>query len=139
MLFVLDIKAPTHGALTAAGIASLIVGALVLFNSPATPQFQRVSVPLVIVSSILTGGMFAAAVAFAIRAQRAPIRTGQEALDGQSGVVIDEIPAFGSGTVRVRGELWTAETAQGSAILPGSRVEVLQVEGNRLKVQEIAE
>ncbi len=139
VLFVLDIKAPTHGALTAAGIASLIVGALVLFNSPATPQFQRVSVPLVIVSSILTGGMFAAAVAFAIRAQRAPIRTGQEALDGQSGVVIDEIPAFGSGTVRVRGELWTAETAQGSAILPGSRVEVLQVEGNRLKVQEIAE
>lgn len=137
VLFVLDIKAPTHGALTAAGVASLIVGALVLFNSPATPQFQRVSVPLVIVSSVITGGMFAAAVAFAIRAQRAPIRTGQESLDGRRGVVIDEIPAFGTGTVRVGGELWSAESTQGIAIPTGSRVEVLQVEGNRLKVQEI--
>ena len=37
VLFVLDLKAPTHGALTAAGLASFIVGALVLFNSPGTP------------------------------------------------------------------------------------------------------
>jgi membrane-bound serine protease (ClpP class) len=53
VLFVLDIKAPTHGALTVAGLASFIIGALVLFNSPGTPNFQRVSVPLVIV----TGGV----------------------------------------------------------------------------------
>ena len=65
VLFVLDLKAPTHGALTAAGIASLIVGALVLFNSPATPEFQRVSVPLVVVTSLITGGTFAVALAFA--------------------------------------------------------------------------
>jgi membrane-bound serine protease (ClpP class) len=48
VLFLLDIKAPTHGALTAAGVASFIAGALVLFNSPGVPQFQRVSVPLVV-------------------------------------------------------------------------------------------
>src|SRR5574340_32885 len=41
VLFILDIKAPTHGALTAAGVGSFIVGALVLFNSPGTPQFQQ--------------------------------------------------------------------------------------------------
>lgn len=139
VLFVLDIKAPTHGALTAAGVVSSIVGALVLFNSPATPQFQRVSVPLVVVSSIITGGMFAAAVAFAIRAQSVPIRTGQESLIGRSGLVRAEIPAFGSGTVQVGGELWTAESAQNAAIPPGSRVAVMQVTGNRLIVQEIAE
>jgi membrane-bound serine protease (ClpP class) len=45
VLFILDVKAPTHGALTAAGVGSFIVGALVLFNSPGTPDFQRVSVP----------------------------------------------------------------------------------------------
>ncbi|MCK7467019.1 MAG: hypothetical protein MZU91_01925 [Desulfosudis oleivorans] len=39
VLFILDIKAPTHGALTTAGVASFIVGALVLFNSPGTPAF----------------------------------------------------------------------------------------------------
>ena len=48
VLFVLEIKAPTHGALTVAGVASFIVGALVLFNTPGVPEFGRVSVPLVI-------------------------------------------------------------------------------------------
>src|SRR5512142_763714 len=55
VLFILDIKAPTHGALTTAGVASFIVGALVLFNSVGTPQFQRVSVPLVIGFGIFLG------------------------------------------------------------------------------------
>jgi membrane-bound serine protease (ClpP class) len=55
VLFVLDLKAPTHGALTVAGIGSFIVGALVLFNSPEVPHFQRVSVPLVIGVSIVMG------------------------------------------------------------------------------------
>ncbi len=137
VLFVLDIKAPTHGALTAAGVGSLIVGALVLFNSPATPQFQRVSVPLVIVSSLITGGFFAVALAFAVRAQKTPVRTGREALVGRVGVVKDEIPAFGSGSVQAGGELWSAESALGTPISPGSRVEVLSVSGIRLKVKEI--
>ena len=137
VLFVLDIKAPTHGALTAAGVGSLIVGALVLFNSPSTPQFQRVSVPLVIVSSLITGGTFAVALAFAIRAQRVPVRTGAESMFGRVGLVKDEIPAFGSGSVQVGGELWSAVSAQGTPITPGSRVEILSVSGVRLKVQEI--
>ncbi len=137
VLFVLDLKAPTHGALTAAGVGSLVVGALVLFNSPTTPQFQRVSVPLVIISSLITGGIFAVALAFAVRAQRTPIRTGREALVGRVGVVKDEIPAFGAGSVQLGGELWSAESAQGGPITPGSRVEILHVTGIRLKVKEI--
>ncbi|MGW8249656.1 MAG: NfeD family protein, partial [Anaerolineales bacterium] len=75
VLFVLDIKAPTHGALTAAGIASLIAGALILFNSPGVPAFQRVSVPLVVGTSIATGMIFLGIVGFALRAQRVPVRT----------------------------------------------------------------
>ena len=55
VLFILDIKAPTHGALTAAGMVSLIVGALVMFNSPNVPDFQRVPVPLIIGASLSTG------------------------------------------------------------------------------------
>jgi len=34
--------------LTAAGVISLIVGSLVLFNTPETPSFQRVPVPLIV-------------------------------------------------------------------------------------------
>ncbi len=55
VLFILDIKAPTHGALTTAGVASFIVGGLVLFNSPGVPQFERVSVPLVVGVGIAIG------------------------------------------------------------------------------------
>ena len=136
MLFVLDIKAPTHGALTAAGVASLIVGALVLFNSPMTPQFQRVSVPLVVVSSVLTGLMFAGILIFALRAQKTPIRIGRESLKGKVGVVKEEIPVFGSGQVQVASERWTAEQVDGEDVLPvGTRVEVIEVQGIHLKVR----
>ncbi len=137
VLFVLDIQAPTHGALTAAGVGSLIVGALVLFNSPATPQFQRVSVPLVVASSLITGGLFAVALLFAVRAQSTPIRTGRESLIGRVGVVKEEIPNFGTGMVQVGGEFWGAERAEeGMPIPKGSRVEVIEVSGIRLRVRE---
>ena len=42
VLFILDIKAPTHGALTIAGTGSFIAGALVLFNSARVPTFGNV-------------------------------------------------------------------------------------------------
>jgi membrane-bound serine protease (ClpP class) len=136
VLFILDIKAPTHGALTVAGVTCLIIGALVLFNSPATPPTQRVSVPLVVAMSLITGGIFAAAVAFAIRAQKTPIRMGDAVLVGKTGTVKKEIPVFGSGQVQVASELWTAELAEGDKPLPvESRIEVVEVQGLRLRVK----
>ncbi len=138
VLFILDIKAPTHGALTAAGVGSLIVGALVLFNSPATPEFQRVSVPLVVVSSLITGGIFGLAILFAVRAQKTPIRMGQESLVGKMGIVKQDIPLRGTGQVQLASELWTAELAEGSEPLPkGTRIQVTAVQGIRLKVSAI--
>jgi len=138
VLFILDIKAPTHGALTSAGVISLIVGALVLFNAPATPQFQRVSVPLVVTSSLITGSIFAAALLIALRSQRVPIRTGREAMVGRIGKVTEEIPAIGSGMVRIGGELWRAESTQGSVLHLGARIQVTDVQGNRLQVHEVS-
>ncbi len=136
VLFVLDIKAPTHGALTAAGIATFIVGALVLFNSPGTPQFQRVSLPLVIIVAVLTGAGFGVIVGFGIRALRAPIRAGRETLVGKIGYARSDIHL--TGQVQVEAELWTAEAAEGSeTIREGDKVEVVQVEGLRLRVRKI--
>jgi membrane-bound serine protease (ClpP class) len=135
VLFILDIKAPTHGALTAAGVGSFIIGALVLFNSPGTPQFQRVSIPLVIIVSLLLGAMFAVILAIALRAQRAPILMGSESLSMKTGTVRDW--AGLSGQVQLGSELWSAESAQGSDhIRKGDTVEVVQVEGLRLKVKK---
>jgi len=136
VLFMLDIKAPTHGALTAAGIGSFIVGALVLFNSPGTPQFQRVSIPLVVIVGVLTGALFGVLVGFGIRALKAPIRSGRESLAGKTGTATSALDP--TGQVQLGSELWTAEAAEGSKkIRKGDKVEVVEVQGLRLKVRKI--
>jgi membrane-bound serine protease (ClpP class) len=135
VLFILDIKAPTHGALTAAGVGSLIVGALVLFNTPATPQFQHVSVPLVIGVSIASGFIFFGIMMIAVRAQKAPIRTGEESMSGRIGTARTDLSPKGS--VQVGGELWSAELEDDRERVPmGSRVQVVRVEGLRIIVRK---
>lgn len=134
-LFVLEVKAPTHGALTVAGIVSFVVGALVLFNSPGTPDFARVSIPGVILLAVILGGTFAVIVGFGIRALRAPIRVGEESFIGKTGTV--RIWSEAGGQVQVESELWSAEAAEGSKkIRKGDQVEVVEVKGLRLKVRK---
>lgn len=135
VLFVLDIKAPTHGALTIAGVASFIVGALVLFNSPSVPAVQRVSVPLVFGLGGLTALFFLTLLTFALRAQRVPVLTGRESITGRVGFARSDINP--RGTVQVGGEQWSAELSEpGAPISAGARVEVVSVKGLRLKVRQ---
>jgi membrane-bound serine protease (ClpP class) len=133
VLFFLDIKAPTHGALTVAGLASFIVGALVLFNSPVTPDFQRVSVPLVVGTGLFTAAGFITILSFALRAQKRPVQVGAEALIGETGYARSAIDS--SGTIHVSGELWSAQLEAGaSPIAEGDTVRVVGVQGLRLVV-----
>lgn len=133
-LFILEIKAPTHGALSAAGVGSFIIGALVLFNSPGTPEFLRVSVPLVIGTSIVTASLFLVIVIFALRAQRRRISVGVEALLGRIGTAHTDLNP--KGMIHVAGELWSAEMSDREQHLEaGKRAEVVAVEGLRLKVK----
>jgi membrane-bound serine protease (ClpP class) len=133
-LFVIDVKAPTHGALTAAGLGSFILGALVLFNSPGTPSFQRVSVPLVVTMGALMAAMFFVLLTFVWRAQRRPIAVGTTALVGRVGEVRQRLAPHGQ--VQVAGELWAAEIdPRDLALEEGTRVEVTGVDGLRLRVR----
>lgn len=137
VLFILDIKAPTHGALTVAGVASFIVGALVLFNSPGVPQFQRVSVPLVIGTGFVIGLMFMVLLMFALRALHVPIRAGVESLVGKMGTARTAVAGSG-GQVQLGSELWSAEVVDDSEVIgKGDKVEVVEVKGLRLKVRRI--
>lgn len=134
VLFFLEIKAPTHGALTVAGLASFIVGALVLFNSPVTPDFQRVSVPLVIGAGLFTAAGFITIITFALRAQKRPVQVGAEALIGVTGYARSAIDP--TGTIHVSGELWSAQLGSGaSPIADGVNVRVVGVQGLRLLVR----
>jgi membrane-bound serine protease (ClpP class) len=137
VLFILDIKAPTHGALTVAGVASFIIGALVLFNSPGTPDFQRVSVPLVVGVGISIGLLFFAILLFALRALRVPVSSGAETFVGKTGTARSSVDGSG-GQVQLGSELWTADAVEDSGqIGKGDRVEVVEVKGLRLKVKKI--
>lgn len=135
VLFVLDIKAPTHGALTTAGVASFIIGALVLFNSPGTPDFQRVSVPLVIGTGIFIGLLFFGIMMIALRSLHKPVQMGGESYVGKTGTA--KMFEGEAGQVQVESELWSAEKAPGSeSIGKGDKIEVVEVRGLRLIVKK---
>jgi membrane-bound serine protease (ClpP class) len=136
VLFVLDIKAPTHGALTLVGAVSFIVGSLVLFNSTALPGFPTVSVPLVIATGALIAAFFFAIVSFALRAQRLPIRMGKQRLLGRIGTVKTDLDPLGQ--VNVGGENWAAELVgdENPPVPAGERVEVVSVQGLHIKVRK---
>src|SRR5215207_7353220 len=137
VLFILDIKAPTHGALTTAGVASFIIGALVLFNSPGVPQFQRVSVPLVVSTGFVIGMFFMIMLVYALRALKVPVSAGIESLIGKTGTARTVVEG-GGGQVQLGSELWSAESVDPSEpIGKGDQVEVVQVKGLRLKVRKI--
>lgn len=138
VLFLLEVKAATHGALATAGLLSLIVGALILFNSPGTPAFLRISVPLVLAVGVGTGGFFLFIVTHALRAQMRPAEVGTEALVGRLGVVRSDLNP--KGTVHVAGELWSAELETGEGpVEEGQEVEIVAVERLRLRVRRPAE
>src|SRR6266498_3616553 len=137
VLFILDITAPTHGALTTAGVVSFIIGALVLFNSASVPQFQRVSVPLVIGFGVFLGLVFFGILMIALRTINVPVRVGATSLVGKTGTARTSMEEPG-GQVQLESELWSAEpTAESEKIGKGDKVEVVEVKGLRLKVRKI--
>lgn len=129
VLFIMDIYATSHGALTVAATASLIVGALVLFNSSGTPAYFRVNVPLVIAISLFIAALSIGILSIGLRAQRAPAAMGVGTLIGQVG------EARSPDSVQVAGELWTAEAEQGR-LEAGEKVEVAAVKGLKLVVRK---
>lgn len=127
ILFVADIKAPTHGALTASGIVAFVLGSLILFDTP----FYSVSRGLIISVALVTAGFFAFAVGAAVRAQRSKPTTGLEGLIGARAEVRSDLDP--EGTVFLQGERWRARVQDGTA-KRGEFVQVVDVDGFELVV-----
>ena len=130
VFFIADIKVPGHGVLTVGGILAFLFGALLLTEHQA--PFLRVSLQLAVFIALLTGAFFLYAVGAGIRAQRGSARMGRESLVGQQGVARTDLTP--EGTVHVAGEMWTA-TAESGRITEGERVQVVAVDGLRLRVR----
>lgn len=135
VLFILDIKAPTHGALTAAGVVTLIVGFLILFNYPGSPEFVRVSIPVVVGIAAILGAFFAFIVSKALGAQKKQAVTGMEGLIGAAAHA--RTPLTPEGSVFLKGERWKAVSADGSTIPEGAPVRIIGVRGFVLQVESV--
>lgn len=131
-LFIADAFAPSHGVLTAGGIISFFLGALMLFNR-AEPGFQ-LSLSYIIPGAVVTAAFFLFVVGAGLRAQRLPVRAGRETLIGRTSEVLSRVDERG-GKVFVEGEYWNA--VGNEAIEAGRVVEVVAVEGLTLKVKPV--
>ncbi len=132
VLFIMEVSTMTHGALSAAGIASMVVGILILFNTPIGSPFGRVSVPLVILLAALMGGLFLFVVIKALQTFKRPAVTGAEGLIGATGIV--KLPLNPQGKVLVKGEIWDA-IALDPPLERDTPVVVVGMEGFRLTVR----
>lgn len=138
VLFLLEVNAPGVGALALAGAGTLLAGLLLLFNSPASPEFVRLSIPAAVAVTVTTSAIFLFIIGMAVRAQRKQPSTGREGLIGKSGRVRKALVPAPSGPVRfigsvlVHGELWRAEASE--AFERDEEVVVTGVDGFTLHV-----
>jgi len=132
ILFVADVKSPTHGILTTGGIVSFILGSLILFNTP----LYAVSRSLIVSVALVTAGFFAFAIQKALQAQRRRPTTGQEGIIGATAVARSDLNP--EGMVWVSGELWRAVVEDGT-VTKGEKVEVVGQEGLQLRVRRLGD
>ncbi len=130
LLFIAEIMVVSHGLLTIGGIISLILGSLMLFDTP--DPALRVSLGVLIPAVATISLFFAAVTAMVVKAQLRKRYTGLEAMVGEEGEASTDVRE--EGRVFVKGEYWRAFSEQ--AIAQGAKVRVVAVEGMKLKVEE---
>jgi membrane-bound serine protease (ClpP class) len=140
VLLILEVATPATGALAIVGGLTLLAGLLILFNSPGTPEFARISIAGAIGISMFTAGFFVFLMTKALRAQRNPSVTGTEGMIGQIGPVRADISAADEeliyrGTVLVNGEIWRATADE--AINRDENIVVKGVDGFTLRVKKL--
>jgi membrane-bound serine protease (ClpP class) len=132
-LFLLEIKVASHGLLTAGGIASLLIGTIIVFPAfrPTFPGVRQTVDPLVAVFVVgLTAIFFGVALRTALRPL--PIASGASLLLGAVGVAKTDIAP--RGIAHVAGEDWTV-ISEGGDVPKGGGVRVKRVDGVRLIVE----
>ena len=129
-LFAIDVFAPTHGVLTAGGVVSFFLGALMLFNH-AAPGFT-LSLSWIIPATVITAAFFVFVVGKGIRAQFKPVRAGTETMLGKRVLALSRIDSQG-GQLFIEGERWNAVSE--IPVEAGQPVEVTGVNGLTLHVK----
>jgi len=130
ILFIAEIKIVSHGMLTVGGVISMILGSLLLFESPE--PYMQVSWSVILVTVLAVTSFALIVVTKAIKAHRQTPASGREGLLGEGGKAESDIVP--EGKVFVRGEYWDAWSEE--PISKGDRIIVQGVEGMKLKVKK---
>jgi membrane-bound serine protease (ClpP class) len=128
-MFALEVKVTSHGALAVGGIVAMVIGAMILVDSPwpaariHLSTALGVTIPLAVITVIL--------VRLALAAQRRKVVTGEQGMIDSVGVAQTELAP--AGKVFIHGEIWEARAA--TKIARGARVRVKEVKGLTLEVE----
>ncbi len=122
---------PGIGAMAVGGVISVLMGSLLLFNTPM--MAGGVSLWLVLTVVVVTAVFFLVVVAAAVRAMRRRSTTGAEALIGRLGRAKSDLSP--EGVVTLDGELWRARAVSTDVIASDSTVRVVAREDLKLRVE----
>jgi membrane-bound serine protease (ClpP class) len=133
VMFLLEIKVVSHGALTAGGVACLVVGGMLLFrDAPDMPGLQAAR-HLVLAVAASAAVIMAALTWLIIRVWRRRPVTGASGLIDEQGTAVTDVDL--EGRVFVHGEYWNAHSR--SPVRKGARVKVTAVRELVVEVEEI--
>ena len=128
ILFIADLKAPTHGILSVGGVFALVLGMAFLINTG--PVGLGVNPWVALVTGLLTLAFFAFFIRKVVAARHRPVFSGAESLVGSVGEAREDLAP--EGLVFVAGALWKA--AAPAMIHAGSPVKVVGRRGLELDV-----
>jgi membrane-bound serine protease (ClpP class) len=120
--------------LTIGGIISVLLGSLMLIRTDPNFDFFRISRTVIFTTTAITTLFFLFVIGAGLRAQRAKPVTGLEGFIGDTGKVLETLDP--TGTVRVQGEIWQAESVSGK-IDAGESIRVLSMKNFKLFVEPI--
>jgi membrane-bound serine protease (ClpP class) len=133
VFFIMEMKITSYGLLSVAGIVSLLLGSLMLFEGSA-PGMQ-LSLQVLLPTIILISGFFVAIASLVFRAQISKPTTGSGGLLGEIGIVRKALTP--EGKVFVHGELWNARAGQ--TLDENTKVRVVNVVNLVLEVEPVDE
>ena len=132
VMFLLEIKVVSYGGLTIGGIIAMTLGSVMLIDSP--DPYLQISLKVILPAVAGTAMFFVWVVGVGFRAQRPRPVSGAEGMLEQSGIVSAPSGRRAPAKVRVRGEIWLADSDDRLKV--GDRVRVVSMEGLRLRVEK---
>jgi membrane-bound serine protease (ClpP class) len=133
VLFILEIKIASYGLLSVGGVIALFFGSIMLYQTDEPMEFVEVSLGVIIPLVLSTALFFFFVIGAGLRAQKRKIDTGEQGMIGAEGIVFSILDP--SGQVKIQGELWNAESIEGT-IAKDARIVVTEIHGLSLKVKK---